>query len=114
MSGWQFLLDENVDPKTASYLQKEGIPAEHVRDALWQGATDEGDVLPYARENELVVVTSDVTDFGDLPADAHAGVVLLHDDTMPAYRIASALITMIDAYPSHDAFAGREILDAWL
>jgi len=61
-----------------------------------------------------VVVTSDVKDFGDLPRETHAGVVLLYDDTMPAYRVASALITMVDAYPSRDAFAGREELDAWV
>lgn len=54
-----------------------------------------------------------MTDFGALPNEAHAGVVLLHDDTMPAYRVASALIAMVDAYPGRDAFAGREELDAW-
>lgn len=32
---------------------------------------------------------------------------------MPAYRVASALITMIDAYPSRNAFVGREELDTW-
>ena len=91
MSGWHFLLDENIDPKTATYLEKEGIHAEHVRDALWQGADDETDVLPYAREHELIIVTSDVKDFGGLPSDAHAGVVLLYDDTMPAYQVAAGL-----------------------
>ena len=40
MSEWRFLLDENIDPKTATYLEKEGIRAEHVRDALWQGADE--------------------------------------------------------------------------
>lgn len=113
MSEWRFLLDENVDPKTASYLQKEEVYAEHVRDALGQGADDEDDVLPYAREHDLVIVTSDVKDFGDLPATGDTGIVLLYDDTMPAYRVASALIAMVDAYPSRDAFAGREELDPW-
>ena len=113
MSAWRFLLDENVDPKTATYLQKEGLHAEHVRDALEQGADDEADVLPYAREHDLIVVTSDVKDFGDLPSSAHVGIVLLFDDTMPAYRVASALIAMVDTYPSRDAFAGREALDSW-
>lgn len=114
MSAWGFLLDENVDPKVATYLDKEDLHAEHVRDALGQGATDEDDVLPYARENDLVVVTSDVTDFGSLPARASAGIILLHDDTMPAYRVASALIALVDAYPDRDSFAGREMLDAWV
>jgi len=114
MREWRFLLDENVDPKTATYLKKEGIHAEHVRDALWQGADDEADVLPYAREHDLIVVTSDVSDFGGLPLDAHAGLVLLYDDTTPAYRIAAALSSMVDTNPSREAFSGREELDAWL
>lgn len=114
MGGWRFLLDENIDPKTATYLEKENIHAEHVRDALWQGADDEEDVLPYAREQELIIVTSDVKDFGGLSADSHAGIVLLYDDTMPAYRVVAGLITMTDAYRSRDAFVGREELDPWI
>lgn len=113
MTEWRFLLDENIDPKVATYLDKEDLFAVHVRDTLGQGADDEDDVLPYARDHDLIVVTSDVTDFGDLPSEDHAGVVLLYDDTMPAYRVASALITMVDTYPGRDAFAGREELDAW-
>lgn len=114
MAGWRFLLDENIDPKTATYLRKEDVYAEHVRDALWQGADDEDDVLPYAREHDLVIVTSDVKDFGGLPVEAHAGLVILYDDTTPAYRVASGLLAMIDAYPSRSAFAGREELDPWI
>ena len=70
--------------------------------------------LPYANEHDLVIVTSDVKDFAGLPASAHTGVVLLYDDTMPAYRIASALLSMVGAYPSRTAFAGREELDQWV
>lgn len=113
MNDWRFLLDENVDPKTATYLRKEDVFADHVRDTLGQGADDEDDILPYAREHDLVVVTSDVADFSDLPSEAHQGIVILHDDTMPAYRVASALLAMIDDYPSRDEFAGREELDKW-
>ena len=113
MTEWRLLLDENIDPKVATYLDKEDLFAVHVRDTLGQGADDEDDVLPYARDHDLIVVTSDVTDFGDLPSEDHTGVVILYDDTMPAYRVASALITMVDTYPSRDAFAGREELDAW-
>lgn len=114
MSAWRFLLDENVDPKVATYLSKEDVYAEHVREVLGQGADDEADILPYVREHDLVVVTSDVTDFAPLPADDHAGVVLLHDDTMAAYRVASGLLSLVDTYPDRDAFGGREILDAWV
>ena len=113
MSEWRFLLDENIDPKTATYLEKEEIHAEHVRDSLWQGADDREDILPYARENELIVVTSDVKDFGRLPSDVNASVVLLYDDTMPAYQVAAGLITMADAYQNRAAFGRREELDTW-
>lgn len=113
MVEWQFLLDENIDPKVATYLETENLFAEHVRDTLGQGADDEDDILPYAREHNRIVVTSDVSDFGDLPDEVHASVIILYDDTMPAYRIASALITMVDTYPSRDVFAGRKELDVW-
>lgn len=66
-----------------------------------------------ARERELIIVTSDVKDFGGLPNEAHTGVILLYDDTMPAYQVASALITMVDTYPEQDMFVGREELDSW-
>lgn len=92
MAEWQFLLDENIDPKVATYLDKEELYAEHVRDVLGQGADDEEDVLPYARGHDLIVVTSDVKDFGALPSGVHTGIILLYDDTMPAYRVSSALI----------------------
>ena len=114
MAAWRFLLDENIDPKTENYLEKESIDTEHVRDALWQGAKDERDVLPYAREEARIMVTSDVTDFGGLDATEHAGLVLLYDDTMPAYEVASGLLSMVDAYGDRERFGGREELDAWV
>jgi predicted nuclease of predicted toxin-antitoxin system len=114
MGDWRFFLDENVDPKTATYLQKEGLDTEHVRDSLYLGADDQADILPYVRETDRILVTSDVTDFvGLAPAD-HAGLVLLCDDSLPAYDVASALISMTDAYGDRSAFSGREELDAWL
>jgi len=114
MSDWRFLLDENIDPQTATFLDEEGIIAEYVPEVLWQGADDERDVLPYAVEHGLVVVTSDVTDFSDLDRDDHDGVVLLYDDTMAAYDIASGLLSIVGAYPSRAAFGGIEELDPWV
>lgn len=114
MSQWQFLLDENIDPKVATYLEKEDIVAVHVRDTLGQGADDEDDVLPHARQTNRIVVTSDVKDFGSLPTEKHSGIVLLFDDTLPAYRVASGLIALVDAYPGRDVFPNREELDSWV
>ena len=66
------------------------------------------------REHGLILVTSDVTDFGDIPIEDHAGLVLLYDDTMPAYRVAAAPIALVDASPERYAFRGIETLDAWM
>jgi predicted nuclease of predicted toxin-antitoxin system len=46
MAAWRFLLDENIDPKVATYLDKADLVAEHVRDVLGQGAADGDDILP--------------------------------------------------------------------
>jgi hypothetical protein len=70
-AAWRFLLDENSDPKTASHLVEDDIHAEHVRDALGQGADEEADLLPYATEHDLAVVASDASGFGDLPPSVH-------------------------------------------
>ncbi|NHN47988.1 DUF5615 family PIN-like protein [Halostella sp. JP-L12] len=86
---------------------------EHIRGELGRGADDETDILPYAREQDLIIVTSDVTDFGPVPSEAHAGIVLLYDDAMPAYRVASGLLAMVDAYGNRAEFGGREELDPW-
>jgi hypothetical protein len=112
MTSWRFLLDENVDPKVATYLEKEELFAVHVRDALELGADDQA-ILSYARNRGLIVVTSDVTDFGTVPNESHAGIVLLYDDAMPGHRVASALLTLVDTYPDRDAFHGHEELDRW-
>ena len=45
-----------------------------------------------------------MTDFGDIPIEDHGGLILLYDDTMPAYRVAAALVALVDAYPERDAF----------
>lgn len=113
MDGWDFLLDENIDPKTAAYLSREGISADHVRDALWLGADDEADILPYAENNGLIVVTSDVSDFASRTG-ASPGIVLVFDDTMCAYQVASSLLPMTEVYQDPDVFPGMEVLDDWV
>jgi len=96
MSEWQFFLDENIDPKVATYLNKEQVFAEHVRETVGLGADDEADILPYIREHDQILVTSDITDFAPLNTNSHSGIVLLYDDTLPAYQVASALIAIVD------------------
>lgn len=114
MAEWEFFLDENIDPKVETYLEKERVSAVHVRDSLGLGASDEEEILPFAIERDYIIVTSDVTDFGTLSAEADPPVILLHDDTLPAYRVAASLLRMTETYSNRETFTGREILDDWL
>jgi len=111
---WGFLLDENIDRDAAVALRSEGHRAELVVDVLEPGVADEDDVLPFARRNDLVVVTKDVSDFGALDGTAHEGIVLVFDHGLGADDIATGVRAIATAYPSRDAFRGREVLDDWL
>lgn len=114
MGEWRLLLDENVDPDVASHLSREDVHVEHVRDALWQGADDRADVLPYARAENAIVVTSDVRDFASLSRADVPAVVLLYDDTADAHRVADGLLALIDAYPGPEQLPVCEVLDDWI
>ena len=111
---WGFLLDENVDRTVAIRLRTHGHRAEMVVDELEPGADDHPDVLPYARREDLIVVTKDVSDFGDLDFDDHEGVILVFDDRLDGDDMANGIRRIVGAYPSRDDFRGREALDDWL
>lgn len=114
-SEWGFLLDENVGRSVAEELGRRGYHAELVVDVLAPGVADYTEVLPYARENDLVVVTKDYSDFSALSSDEHEGAVLVarHDHT--AVEMAAGVDTLVDAYPSRESFRGRqEFLDDWI
>lgn len=111
---WGFLVDECVDPAVAVELESDQIKTEAVRDALWLGADDVEDVLPYAREQDLIVVTSDVSDYGGLEDSDHEGIIVIYDNELRADQIVAGLRTIIDHYPSRDELRGYEKLDAWL
>lgn len=59
---WGFLIDENLDRKTVGYLETEDIRGEHVSGVLEPGADDFDDILPYARAEDLIVVTNNILD----------------------------------------------------
>lgn len=115
VSEWGFLLDENVGRSVAEELTQRGYRADLVVDVLSPGVADYTDVLPYALEHDLVVVTKDYSDFGALSPDEHEGTILVarHDHT--AVEMATAVDALVDAYPSRESFRGRqEFLDDWM
>lgn len=112
---WRFLIDENLSPNIVTELDRQNIAAEYVVDALFEGADDFEDILPYCRETETVLVTNNVHDFNPttLAPDDHAGIVIVHDKARPASEIATELQRIVAAYPSRDAFIGFESADDW-
>lgn len=114
-SDWRFLIDENLDPAIATALDARRIRAEHLLEALFEGADDMEDILPYCRETGAILVTNNVRDFNTAdvaPAD-HAGIVIVHDKDRPPARIASEIERIVAAYPGRDAFDGFESADDW-
>lgn len=113
-SRWAFLVDECVEPDVAYRLDGRRITAEPVKDALWLGAKDFSDVLPYARENDRILVTTNVTDFRGLDEDEHEGIILVFDNELRPGRIVNGIRTIVSQYPSRDELRGYEKLDPWL
>jgi hypothetical protein len=114
VSAWGSLLDENVDRRVATRLEEHGHRAVMVVDALEPGADDYDDVLQYARQEDRIVVTKDVSDFGKLDPDSHAGLILVFDDALGGDVMANGIRRIVDAYQSPDDLAGREALDDWV
>ena len=112
---WRFLIDENLKPTIATELDSHGITAEYVLDALFEGADDFDDILPYCRRTETVLVTNNILDFNatDLTPADHSGIVIVHNKDRPASEIAAELEEIVAAYPNQDALDGFESADDW-
>jgi len=99
----KLLLDENISPKVAQVLRRDGIDACGVRDRGLLEATDP-EVFARAFAEDRVVVTINVGDFEKLASacDLHAGVVLiergglLRDEQLEVVRRAIAEIAQRD------------------
>lgn len=114
-STWAFLLDENIGRSVAQELGRRGYAAELVVDVLEPGVADYSDVLPYAREHDLIVVTKDYSDFTALSADEHGGTVLVAQHDHTATETAAGIDAIAAAYPSRESFRGRqEFLEDWI
>lgn len=113
MGEWYFLVDEDPEPQIVTHLEKRGITAEHVRDALQRGATD-SEVLQYARAHDALVVTLDKKDFATISYNDHEGILVLRNGRVSAYETARAIADLVDSYPDRDSLRHREPLDDWL
>lgn len=117
MSGseWGFFLDENVGRAVAHQLTQRGHQVSLVIDVLEPGVSDHTEILPYAREQDLVVVTKDCSDFSALQPSEHAGLILVANHAHTPADLTAAIDTLVDTYPSREAFRGQEeFIDDWI
>ena len=112
---WKFLLDENIGREVAQQLTQRGFQADLVVDVLAPGVSDYTDVLPYAREHGLIVVTKDCSDFTALPVSEHEGLMLVANHGYSAVDLAVGIATIVDTYPSRESFRHQEeFIDDWI
>lgn len=112
---WAFFVDANLEPEVATILDEEGYRAEYADYVLNEDADDEDDILPYVYQEELVVITADVKNFAAFEESRHEGVFYLDNQRTSAYKIATAVLDIIDQYGSPDHMNGKnENLDKWI
>jgi hypothetical protein len=112
---WAFFVDANIEPRVAELLESEGYRAEFSDYALYPDADDEADILPYVRDEELIVVTADVKNFAKFDESRHEGVFYLNEQRHAAHDIANAVLAIVDAYGDPENILGKkENLDQWL
>lgn len=112
---WAFFVDSNLESRIAETLRSEGYRAEHADHVLDPDADDEADILPYVRDQELIVITADVKNFARFDESRHEGVFFLNNQRASAYQIANAVFDIVDAYGSPAHMRGKkENLDQWI
>jgi predicted nuclease of predicted toxin-antitoxin system len=97
---YRILCDENVDPQTVRYLERDGHEATHVSDALSLSA-DDSEIATYARENDSVILTND-SDFLDSMLFPDVTVLLYTNNRAPAHELATLVAKLTEYYPSQD------------
>ena len=100
----RFLLDENLSPETAKYLQTLGYEAITVAHLHLESADDET-IVEYARANEYMLVTLDL-DFGYLfriLSPHQVGIVILRLENQTVESVNSALRRLLDIRALDDA-----------
>lgn len=112
-----FLADEHVPRVFVSTLRSNDYTVKRARDVLGQGTPD-AELLEYAGENDLVLITHDKKDFGGELGDKfeHAGLIIYTDPMFLRQRPANAVHTLervFDHYPADELAGSRVWLDQW-
>ena len=96
---YRVLCDENVDPQTVQYLERDGH--DDTRPHRTTRERRRHNLAEYAKENTRLVLTNH-DDF--LSADAFPDVTVLYvpDDTLPAHDLASMVAVIASYCPEQD------------
>jgi predicted nuclease of predicted toxin-antitoxin system len=112
---WGFLLDENIERAVGTCLRDHGYRVDHVVSVLEPGVDDLTAVLPYARAEDLIVVTKDVSDFSALNPEDHEGLILINSHRLTATEMCAAVRQIVSVYSSRDALRDHfEFPDQWI
>ncbi|WP_435076415.1 DUF5615 family PIN-like protein [Halococcus sp. AFM35] len=102
---YRVLCDENVDPQTVQYLERDGHDATHVLTAL-HASVDDATIADYAAENGYLVLTSDA-DFLDSNSFPDVNVLYFPDDTHSSHDLAS-MVAVVASYCPEQSDLPRE------
>lgn len=111
---WYVLVDEDIEPRVATFLEREDVSADHVLDVLFEGADDEQDLLPYALANEAIIVTANWRDFSRFDPEDHYGCLIEFGQDESAMEITKAVLAAIEHYGEPEKFEGWDKLEYWL
>ena len=112
-----FLTDEHVPRVFISTVRSHGYTVKRATEVLGQGTPD-AELLQYAAENDLVLITHDKKDFGGSLGVTieHAGLIIYTDPVFLRQSPANAVHTLervLDQYTAAELAGNRVWLDQW-
>lgn len=99
---YRIVCDENVAPQTATYLERDGHNAVHIRDlpSLGLGSTDP-DIAVFAVEDDRAILTND-KDFLDTNQYPDQTILFYVNNRATAYELADMISRLQTYYPTQD------------
>ncbi|ELR97662.1 DUF5615 family PIN-like protein [Gloeocapsa sp. PCC 73106] len=108
----KFLIDEDLSPQAALYLQKELlVDAVSVRDRGLLGA-DDRQVFKYAFDEDRIIVTANIADFEDFinAYEVHGGIVFIQEGDLLRHEQISVITEAVKTIQT-EIKAGRDMLN---
>jgi len=98
--GYRILVDENLDPQTATLLIDRGFEADHVGETVGKGAGD-AEIRTYCPQHDYLLLTND-TDFLRPEVRQELQVVYVPGNAPRAYNMAPRIEKLASIIPDQD------------